>query len=363
MRRQALVDDHAVNGYLEGRACCTPIHTPGRSFGAGLQAILRSEIAPKYKTWGDEETQHMVQYMMSILKRSTTPDLGVRCFSRWPVSKILIPVLFVLSLVPVSEVHAELISEQGCGKVFGLLVQGDSQQDFKIDVDNLVKVLQLELNGTVLEFRPPEEGEGIVNASGEIQGMLWDLNTGMGPDDTLIVSIHTHGLDYQGSGPPAGTGNGKLKLELGYDANGHRQHSTEWRPAQDLPWDEVTAGKILINVDTCFAEAAARELASVLSRAEFSDNEILILAATSIEEVGGGEKSALKVKDYEIPAGGYFTNALTRVMRERGIADLASPSVVAAAFDEIAALATQYARDAEHAATQRYYGITPCTSP
>ena len=49
-----------------------------------LQATSKSQIATKYKTWADEETQSR-RGVMSILKRFITTYLGVRCFLRWLV--------------------------------------------------------------------------------------------------------------------------------------------------------------------------------------------------------------------------------------------------------------------------------------
>ena len=237
------------------------------------------------------------------------------------------------SLNPYSGVHAEVLTGKGCGKVFGLIIQGDGRKDFKIDVDKMVGVIKTDLGGTVREYRPPAEGEGIADAAGEIRGSLSELMTGMGPDDTLIVSIHTHGCDFK-TGGRAGFGTGALKLELGYDENGHRQFSKIWKPAADLPWSEIKAGKILINVDTCFAEAAAMDLKRVLSGAAFADKEILILAAASIDETAGAGSAGAGERP-----GGFFTNALVDEMYERGIYYLALPSAVAGAYEDIAARA------------------------
>ena len=59
-----------------------------RSMRYAPQAISELQIAPKYKAWADEETQSPPG-VMSILKRSTTRYLGVRCFLRWLVLLVL----------------------------------------------------------------------------------------------------------------------------------------------------------------------------------------------------------------------------------------------------------------------------------
>jgi hypothetical protein len=43
-----------------------------------LQAISKMQITPKDKAWADEKAQHTWEYV-SILRRSATPQLGVRC--------------------------------------------------------------------------------------------------------------------------------------------------------------------------------------------------------------------------------------------------------------------------------------------
>ena len=60
-----------------------------------LQATSKSQIATKYKTWADEETQSR-RGVMSTLKRFTTPYLGVRCSLRW----LVLSVLSLLTIAP-----------------------------------------------------------------------------------------------------------------------------------------------------------------------------------------------------------------------------------------------------------------------
>ena len=272
------------------------------------------------------------------------------------VGKILAVAITIISTFSVSETHAELVTGQGCGKVFGLVIQGDTRDDFKVDADNMAAIIGTSLKGTVREYRPPTKAEGTVDAPAEIRGSLSELNTGMGPDGTLIVSIHTHGLTPK-SGVEIGTG--ELGMDQGWEENGDAIEKP-WKPYEELPWQEIGAGRILINIDTCYAEAAALDLKELLSGPEFRDKEILVLAATAKDEMGG----AGSVGAGDRP-GGFFTNALIDEMNERGIKSLASPALVAAAFGEIATRANETSIDAKWNSnySEKRIGISPKSFP
>ncbi|MEM7437496.1 MAG: hypothetical protein AAF436_20250, partial [Myxococcota bacterium] len=217
---------------------------------------------------------------------------------------------------------------EGEGNLLGLVIQGDSRQDFEIDGESYNRVIQ-ELGGFPLIYTPPPESrQTVIDGKRDILGLLETLNLESGPNDKLVVAFSTHGK-------PDGT----MTLEQGFPKDGATPVKVEYK-IDELPWDTIKANSIVVIVDTCHAEAVSKPLETLFKGEAFKDKKIAVVSGTCANEEGGGES-----RNTDLKPGGYVTNAVI----DQLAGDYCAENVVAK-FNDIAEQANRTSKEAMHIA-------------